>query len=72
MRGKVLAVRKLLLLPVLALGAVPAAAEDLAASAPEAAVIVLDASKSMNDKVGDKAKMDTVRRALAKTISADA
>ena len=72
MRGKVLAVRKLLLLPVLVLGAAPAAAEDLAASAPEAAVIVLDASKSMNDKVGDKAKMDTVRRALAKTISADA
>ena len=78
MRGKVFAVRGLLLLTVLALGATSAAAEDTALPAPgtvapanEAAVIVLDASKSMNEKVGSTSKIDTARAALAKTIAAE-
>ncbi|HML91969.1 hypothetical protein [Methyloceanibacter sp.] len=78
MRGKVFAVRGLLLLTVLALGATSAAAEDAAMPAPgtpspanETAVIVLDASKSMNGKVGSTPKIDTARAALAKTIAAE-
>ena len=72
MRGKVLAARKLVLLPVLVLGAASAAAEDAPAPALEDAVVVLDASKSMSDKIGDTAKMDTVRAALAKTLAQEA
>lgn len=70
MRGQVLAARKLLLLSVLVFGAAPAAAEDLAAPASQAAVIVVDGSLSMNEKVGDNAKIDSVTGVLSKAIAA--
>lgn len=71
MRGMVFAARKLVLLAGLVLGATSVAAEDAAAPSAEPAVIVLDASKSMTDKVGDKSKIETARSALAKTITTE-
>jgi len=74
MWGRFVAVRKLLLLPVLILGAAHAAAEDLPTPAPDpqSAVIVLDASKSMNETIGATSKMAIVRDALKPTIASEA
>lgn len=69
MRGQVLAARRLLLLPVLVFGAVPAAAEEPAVPASQAAVIVVDGSQGMTEKVGDNAKIDSVTGVLSKAIA---
>jgi hypothetical protein len=70
MRGKHFAALSLLALPAGLLGAGIAAAEDAPAPAPDrpAAVLVLDASKSMSDKVGETAKLDVALSALTEAI----
>lgn len=74
MRGRYFAALKLLLLPALFLGAGIGAAEDASAPAPDpgrpAAVLVFDASKGMNDKIGDTAKLDVALGALTEAIPA--
>jgi hypothetical protein len=69
MRGQVLAAQKHLLLSVLVFGAVPAAAEELAVPDPQPAVIVVDGSQGMNEKIGDNPKIDSVSGILSKTIA---
>ncbi len=74
MRGKRFAALKLLLLPACLFGVSLAAAEDtppVPAPAPAlpATILVLDASRSMGDKLGDKAKLNTARAELGKTIT---
>ena len=69
MRGQVLAAQKHLLLSVLVFGTVPAAAEELAVPAPQPAVIIVDGSQSMNEKIGDNPKIDSVSGIMSKTIA---
>ncbi|MEM8643483.1 MAG: VWA domain-containing protein [Pseudomonadota bacterium] len=69
MRGQVLAARQLLLLSVLVFGAAPAAAEDLVAPALQSTIIVVDGSQSMNETIGPKQKMNSVRSALSRSIA---
>jgi Ca-activated chloride channel family protein len=72
MRGRYFAALKFLLLPALFLGAGIAAAEDTPAPAggPDrpATVLVLDASESMKDKIGESAKLDVALGALTEAI----
>lgn len=70
MRGKDFAALSFLALPAILLGAGVAAAEDAPAPAADrpAAVLVLDASESMTDKVGETAKLDVVLSALTEEI----
>ena len=76
MRGKRFAALKLLLLPAYLLGAGIAAAED--ASAPALipglppAVLVLDASKTMGDKLGEAVKLDIARTELQQVMTGHA
>jgi hypothetical protein len=73
MRGNHFAALKLLALPALVLGAVFAAAGDAPAQMPAPdqpiAVIVLDASKTMGEKLGTTTKLDLVREALGETVA---
>jgi len=74
MRGRGFAALKLLLLPACFLGAALAAAEDtspLQAPGPgrPAAVLVIDASSSMGDKIGETAKLDTARAKLGEAVT---
>ncbi len=73
MRGKHFAALKLLLLPACFLGAGMAAAEDAPLPNPSpglpAAVLVLDASRSMDDKAGGTIKLDAARDALGKVVT---
>jgi len=68
MRGKSFAALKLLLLAACFLGAGNAAAEDASPSSTRSTVLVLDASKSMNDKIGDAVKMDVARDGLRRAV----
>ena len=72
MRGKGFAALKLLLLAACSLGAGIAAAEDAPMSSPTPTVLVLDASKSMNAKIGDTIKLDVARDGLRQAITDDA
>lgn len=74
MRGKRFATLKLLLLPACLLGAGLATAEGAPpvpapSSGLPAAIVVFDASRSMGDKLGDKAKLDTARIELSKAVT---
>lgn len=74
MRGKRFAALKLLPLLACLLGAGPAAAEDTQpapAASPDlpTTVLVLDASGSMGDKVGDTVKFDTARTELGEVVA---
>ena len=74
MRGKGFAALKLLLLPACFLGAGLAAAEDTSpvpAPAPgrPAAMLVIDASSSMGDKIGETAKLDAARAKLGEAVT---
>jgi len=69
MRGKRFAALKLLLLAACFLGAGIAAAEDApVSSGTPAVVLVLDASKSMRDKIGDTVKLDVARDGLRQAV----
>ena len=72
MRGKHFAALKLLLLPACFLGAGMAAAEDAPLSSPNpalpAAIVVLDASKSMGEKLGGTIKFDAARDEIGKAV----
>ncbi len=69
MRGKRFAALKLLLLAACFLGAGIAAAEDSPMSSrTPAVVLVLDASKSMRDKIGDTVKLDVARDGLRQAV----
>jgi von Willebrand factor type A domain len=74
MRGKRCAGLRLLLLPAALLGAGAAAAQSAPPQelGPPAAVIVLDASNSMNEKVGAASKIDAVRAELRNAVAAQA
>jgi hypothetical protein len=72
MRGKAFAALKLLLLAACSLGAGIAAAEDAPMSSPAPTVLVLDAAKNMNAKIGDAIKLDVARDGLRKAITDDA
>jgi len=72
MRGKRCAGLKLMLLPAALLGAGAAAAEDTPPPAVElslpATIVVLDASSSMNAKIGSASKITAVRSELGKAV----
>ena len=74
MRGKRFATLKLLLLPACLVGAGLATAEGAPpvpapSSRLPAVIVVFDASRSMGDKLGDKAKLDTARIELSKAVT---
>ncbi len=70
MRGIRFAALKLLLLAACFLGAGIAAAEDAPVSdRPHTTVLVLDASKSMRDKIGDTIKLDVARDGLRQAVT---
>ncbi len=73
MRGKHFAALKLLLLPACFLGVGMAAAEDAPLSNPSpglpAAILVLDASHSMGDKLGGAVKFDAAHSELGKAVA---
>jgi hypothetical protein len=71
MRGKRFAALKLLILPACLFGAGIAAAEDAQPLPnPEStpAVVVLDASSSMGDKIGETVKLDTARTEIGDIV----
>ena len=74
MRGKYFAARKLMLLPVLVLGAGSAAAEEPLAPTPvlepHPVVFVLDASESMKEKLEKAAKIEIARNTLSQVVGA--
>lgn len=74
MRGKRCTGLRLLLLPAALLGAGAAAAENATSSAAEpdvpATIIVLDASSSMNAKIGSTSKIAAVRTELGQAVEA--
>ena len=67
MRGKRCAGLRLLLLPAALLGAGAAAAEN---AASPATIVVLDASSSMNAKIGSASKISSVRTELGRAVGA--
>ncbi len=76
MRGKHFAALKLLLLHACFLGAGMAAAENAAPTVASQnsrdTVLVLDASKSMGDTLGDAAKLDVVRTTVGRAVTSHA
>ena len=76
MRGKCFAAQKLMLLPVLVLGAGSAGAEDTLAPAPalepHTAIFVLEASESMKETLEKASKIEIARKALGQVIGAQA
>ena len=74
MRGKRRGKLGLLLLPAALLGAGVAVAETApqspAGQSPPTTIVVLDASKSMGDKIGGATKIAAVRAALAEAVAA--
>ena len=68
MRGKRCAGLSPLLLSAALLGAGPAAAENAASPTQPATIVVLDASSSMNTKIGSASKITSVKTELGAAL----